>query len=132
MRLRGLCKKSIIDIYYTLYYDKNDGSIVFLGVTGTAIRFSRKSLLPKWELEVNVKETRGFVEQVEKSYVLGQNISNIQNDSVECERGEPYTTLLKMSGCSEEFFTCDNGDCVKMEHRCDQILNCPDESDEIN
>ena len=37
-----------------------------------------------------------------------------------------------MKGCSKEFFTCNNGDCVKMEHRCDQILNCPDESDEIN
>ena len=131
LKLRGLCKKSTIDSHFTLNYNQSDGSITLIGLSGTAIKFSTKSLLPKWQLTVNMKNTSGFSEKEEKSYVLGRNSWAIRNDSVECERGEPYKTVLKMSGCAEGFFTCNNGDCIKMEARCDQVLNCPDESDEI-
>ena len=40
-------------------------------------------------------------------------------------------TLLKLTGCKEEGeFTCDDGQCVKMEERCNQVPDCRDESDE--
>ena len=54
----------------------------------------------------------------------------------ECGKGKPYTTMLKLTGCKEEGeFTCDDGQCIEMERRCDQVTgrepNCRDESDEI-
>ena len=36
-----------------------------------------------------------------------------------------------MSGCSETEFTCNDGQCVTMEQRCDQLPHCRDSSDEI-
>ena len=45
--------------------------------------------------------------------------------------GKPYKTQLKMSSCNTEGeFTCDDGQCVIMEKRCDQIPDCKDKSDE--
>ena len=38
-----------------------------------------------------------------------------------------------MTGFSDGYFTCANGDCIPMpmEERCDQTLNCADETDEM-
>ena len=38
--------------------------------------------------------------------------------------------MLKLTGCKEDEFTCDDGQCVKMEERCNQVPDCKDESDE--
>ena len=54
----------------------------------------------------------------------------IFNDAYECNKGQPYITTLKLTGCKEDEFTCDDGQCVKMEERCNQIPDCRDESDE--
>ena len=37
-----------------------------------------------------------------------------------------------MSGCSEGEFTCDEGQCVNMDQRCDEVSDCRDQSDESN
>ena len=41
---------------------------------------------------------------------------------------------MKLTGCKGDEFTCDDGQCIKMERRCDQVTgklpNYPDESDE--
>ena len=39
---------------------------------------------------------------------------------------------MKLTGCNNTQFTCDNGQCVTMDERCDQIPDCEDESDELN
>ena len=48
------------------------------------------------------------------------------------EDGMEYTTELKMSGCQEGNFTCNDGQCVSMDQRCDQLPDCRDKSDEEN
>ena len=69
-------------------------------------------------------------------YLLGKHEWTISNDAFECSEGKPYTTLLKLTGCKEDEFTCDDGQCIKMERRCDQVTgdrkgkNCRDRSDE--
>ena len=40
--------------------------------------------------------------------------------------------MMKLSGCNNTQFTCDDGQCVKMEERCNQMPNCQDKSDEFN
>ena len=37
---------------------------------------------------------------------------------------------LKLTGCLDGSFTCDNGQCVPMDKRCNQLTECPDKSDE--
>ena len=39
---------------------------------------------------------------------------------------------LKLSGCFEGQFTCDDGQCIEMTQRCDQLVHCRDKSDEEN
>ncbi|MPC44567.1 Ligand-gated ion channel 50 [Portunus trituberculatus] len=39
---------------------------------------------------------------------------------------------LTLSTCSPDHFTCDDGSCVKMSHRCDLASDCKDWSDERN
>jgi hypothetical protein len=64
------------------------------------------------------------------SYVLGTHEWTVTGEVYECHGGQPYTTFLKLSGCSMGDFTCDSGQCVRIEQRCDQLPNCRDESDE--
>ena len=39
---------------------------------------------------------------------------------------------LKLTGCAEGDFTCDDGQCVTMEQRCNQLPDCRDRSDETD
>ena len=48
----------------------------------------------------------------------------------ECNNGQPYNITLKLSGCADDEFTCSDGQCIKIVNRCDQIINCRDETDE--
>ena len=41
-----------------------------------------------------------------------------------------YTRMVKLSGCKDGEFTCDDGQCVRMDKRCNQLPNCRDGSDE--
>ena len=70
----------------------------------------------------------------ELSYLLGKHNWTISKDAYKCNRGKPYTTTLKLTGCKEGEFTCDDGQCIEMKRRCDQVTgkepNCRDESDE--
>lgn len=38
---------------------------------------------------------------------------------------------LSLSACHEREFTCGEGSCVDLSHRCDLRVDCPDNSDEI-
>ena len=68
----------------------------------------------------------------ELSYVLGKHEWTISSDTFECGKGESYTTELKLTGCKEDGeFTCDDGQCVTMEERCNQVPDCRDKSDEM-
>ena len=66
------------------------------------------------------------------TFILGKHSWSISRDSEECLSGKPYTTVLKLTGCKEGYFTCNEGQCIRMVERCDQIPNCRDESDEDN
>ena len=39
--------------------------------------------------------------------------------------------FLTFSSCSKSEFTCQDGSCVPLIHRCDQIKHCPDNHDEL-
>ena len=79
------------------------------------------------------KEQRDFLatsNAPEISLLVGVHNWTIYNDSKLCSLDSSYTTVLKMIGCSQKEFTCNNGICVDMATRCDGMNDCADESDE--
>ena len=84
----------------------------------------------KWTIDDDVWNVTAVSNAARNSYALGKHEWLIEGDDVNCHKGEPYTTFLKLTGCLDGDFTCDDGQCVRMEQRCDQLPNCADESDE--
>ena len=75
--------------------------------------------------------TTALTDAKPNTFILGKHNWSISRDSEECHSGKPYTTQLKLTGCDQGGeFTCDDGQCVKMLERCNQVPDCRDESDE--
>ena len=64
------------------------------------------------------------------SLLLGRTRWLVETDTPTCNNRRPYGATLKLSGCGEEEFTCSDGQCIDINSRCDQIVDCRDESDE--
>ena len=128
IRLIGLnCKKSAIDTMYLPKNSKHDiTEFVYRGAQDTTIEYSGNS----WRVLVQRKNITGITKASHVSHALGKNNWTIQGD-LGCNEGESYTLPLKLTACQEGNFTCDDGQCVSMEERCDQLPQCRDESDEI-
>ena len=127
LRLRGLCQGSKIDTHFTL--KSLNGTVVFMGLTGTMIRFLPKT--NKWRLDVSIENIIGWTSAEETSFILGRHDWSIDGDLAKCSKDQP--SQLKMSSCDTDGeFTCDDGQCVTMTQMCDQIPNCKDKSDEEN
>ena len=68
----------------------------------------------------------------QNSFVLGKHNWTVSGDRYKCSKGKEYTLEMKLTGCSSTQFTCDDGQCVNMEQRCNQVTDCEDKSDEFN
>ena len=130
--LRGLCQKSVFDRRFTPKQLASSPRDVFLvGGVSTQIRFMDSS--EQWVMTDAVYSVKAECRATKVSYVLGKHEWTVTDDVFSCSKGQPYTTLLKLSGCNPDGeFTCNNGQCVTMEQRCNQIANCRDESDEVD
>ena len=62
---------------------------------------------------------------------LGANLWTVYNDSKECNDGESYTSVMTFSACTDDQFTCKEGNCVEMKRRCDGKIDCFDKTDEM-
>ena len=137
LKLRGLCPESSFDSIYTVKYEDNE--IVMKGLSGTTISVKNS----EWEA-VSVKgqqETRTKrIVATQDSYLLGKHHWIISADANVCSQdkmmtgtslaGNEYRIPLKLTSCNEKEFTCWNGDCIRMEERCDNAFDCRDKSDE--
>ena len=94
-------------------------------------------------IEFDNKETTWFMTDVEsnvtggstaphESFILGRHNWTIRGDKGCSRDGAESTIELKMSGCQGGNFTCNDGQCVSMNQRCNQLPDCRDESDEKN
>ena len=130
LRLRGLCKESSIDTLFTLkQMPVNPDTMVILGQKNTQIMYDKTA--NHWKLNNNKYDVSAVSGSLRVSYVLGKHTWTIYNDTYECNEGKPLVTALKLTGCKEENeFTCDDGQCIKMGVRCNQVPDCRDESDE--
>ena len=128
--LRGTCQYSYFDYKHTPKQLAGSPEDVFLiGQLGTQIRYNESS--KQWVMTDARASVMAKSQASKESYALGKQEWTVTNDVFACNKGEPYTTQFKLSGCNlEGEFTCNDGQCVTMEERCDQIPDCRDKSDE--
>ena len=106
------------------------GNIIIIGLTSARIEYS--SSLSQWiysdpRLNVTAKSRAS-----QNSFALGKHNWTVSGDKYQCSEGKDYTLEMKLTGCNSTQFTCDDGQCVKMEERCNQMPDCEDKSDETN
>ena len=132
LSLRGLCKDSFLwnSIVFTPRQRADDPyDIVFVGHYSSRIVFNDTS--QQWKLTDAKSFANGLAWATKVSYAIGKHEWTISNDSVLCNQGRPYNTKLKLTGCDVEEFTCDDGQCITMLGRCNQVPDCRDKSDEM-
>ena len=129
--LRGLCSPLIDNLFSTKQLPDNPGNMILLGKRTTRIEYNDTS--SQWVLTDARSDVTAVSRATKISYVLGKHEWTISDDDYDCGKGKPYTTMLKLTGCNPAGeFTCDDGQCIKMEERCNQLPNCRDKSDERN
>ena len=133
LRLRGLCKDTPLDRYFSpKQLPGNPGNMILVGLYSAKIEFNDAS--SQWILTDAKYNVTAMSRATKLSYLLGKHYWTISYEKLECSGGKPQTIYLKLTGCKEGEFTCDDGQCIKMERRCDQVTgkppNCRDESDE--
>ena len=127
--LRGFCVDAPLDRFYTpkqMVSTAND--LILLGQLISKIQYNDG--LSQWILSDTLSNMTAVSGATKVSYVLGKHKWTVRND-VFCKDSKPYTKNLKLSGCNHEGdFTCNDGQCITMDKRCNQVPNCKDESDE--
>ena len=130
-RLRGLCSSSNIqDILFQPMNNLTDFTRLTLVSLKTLIKFDKAE--QTWVLRDEDLNVTGVSTAPHESFTLGKHNWTIRGDKGCSRGGQEYTIQLKMSGCVEGTFTCNDGQCVSIEKRCDQLSDCRDESDEEN
>ena len=114
LQLRGLCLDSNIDKFYIPRNKPKSNKLQIIGFKNTIIEHMGVDL--GWKLKVNglLQNTTAISESSLESYVLGTHQWQIKEDNTECsKKGQPYTRLLKLTGCREGEFTCSDGQCIR-------------------
>jgi hypothetical protein len=130
-QLRGLCLESSFSRQFT-FMITDEGQVRYLG-DGTSMIFYNKTTL-KWELhDRRDSSAKAASMALETSLLIGTqtfDFSGVPSDVCTSGSGAEKQVRVKLTSCREGQFTCSDGQCVTMEQRCDQIVQCRDESDE--
>ena len=130
LEFKGLCPNSAIDRYYKLSSNSMDSRKLELqGLKRTLITYDDEKQI--WVINVTDSNVTGISRASQASFTLGKHNWTIRGDKG-CNVGKSHVTELKMSGCSDDKFTCNDGQCVRMDLRCNQLPDCRDKSDERN
>ena len=67
-----------------------------------------------------------FSQSLENTLLLGVNVFDFSNikDDICTSSLDSKMVQIKVTACSSGQFTCDDGECVSMDERCNQISNC--------
>ena len=132
--LRGLCpqlyKKRVVDSKFIPFQNRSSPvEFHWQGLRHSTLRLN--AIDKKWRLSSSMSQVSAIlIDGPRLSFGLGFHEWEVSGDSW-CKEGKSYKTLLKFTGCDQSReFTCDDGQCIKMEKRCNQMPNCRDRSDE--
>ena len=130
IHVRGLCKDSIFDTVYLFNTDKN-GELVYFGEKSSMISYDKDQR--KW-LWYDMKSNMSIAtsSSPHSSLLMGVHMVDFSNvlDDPCVEDGT--VRKLKFTRCTSGKFTCNDGHCVDIEQRCDNVEQCPDKSDEFD
>ena len=137
LHLRGFCPDSdmaVIDFshygFTPMHLQDHPAGVTMIGQMAAHLRYN--SSYGQWFIKREGSLATANTNASQASYALGKESWTISGDSDKCSRNqESYTIEMKLTACNEDEFTCDDGQCVQMEKRCNQLPNCRDESDEI-
>ena len=131
INLRGICTNSLVEHsrYAIKQLATDPMNIIMVGYQSARIEYDSK--VSQWILRDVRQNITAKTQASRISYALGKNNWTVSGDNHKCSEGKDYTIALKLSGCKSDEFTCTDGQCVKMDERCNQIPNCKDESDEM-
>ena len=130
IHLRGFCPQTLLEKKkYTITQSAGDPSnIIIIGHQSAKIEYN--SSLKQWVYSDPRLNMTASSRASQNSFALGKHNWTLSNDKYQCFEGKEYTLKMKLTGCNSTQFTCDNGQCVKMEERCNQLPDCEDKSDE--
>ncbi|XP_042233824.1 uncharacterized protein LOC121874013 isoform X1 [Homarus americanus] len=124
LHLRGLCELSQFDRYY-YPYDYYNKKPVLEGLFLSRMTWINDTWVIKSRLE-NEVEARMSSRNAD-DYPFGLHTWNVQGDTCTQEQVQ-----LLLTSCEPSDFTCSDGSCIKKIKRCDQEVDCPDNTDELN
>ena len=125
LKLRGLCPTSAMDVFYKPMNDWADIRVLQLqGMKRSSIPYDAGKKM--WSLNVAQSNVTATSKAPHASFTLGKHNWTLTGDDG-CNGGKTYETELKMSGCQNGEFTCNDGQCVSMTERCNQLPKCRDE-----
>ena len=129
--VRGLCKESMFDRTYTCgTYD--NGVPIYIGYKSSTIIYSHSHNTWTW-FDRNKNTSIATSEASANSMMIGINKVDFSSVEDDCSKKMDEKVInIKLTTCLPGLFTCDDGQCVSIEVRCDQTPNCKDGSDERN
>ena len=98
----------------------------FIFVGGMSTRIEYDDSKNQWNLTHATSRVSANSLARKDTLVLGKHNWMIHNDHKWCQEGigqvkGGYDTQLKLTACKVGEFTCNTGQCITMEERCDQI-----------
>ena len=130
LRLRGYCPRTHLDTTFISKQLHAQVGITYVGKISSQVHYDKSNSL--WFLSDAAYNITATSEATLESYILGKHNWTVTGDNKRCSKGQTYTRQMKLTGCTDEEFTCDDGQCIRMEKRCNQLPNCRDKSDERN
>ena len=156
--IRGLCSSSNLkssynedneDFYWPQHLPASFDKVYFVSWGSDFSRIDYNMTSSQWILSSKGSQTSAVSLADKETYLVGNHNWTVSNDDQRCnlEKGKDrmmnYSTELKLTSCEQGLlgqmypqdgedgeFTCNNGQCVSMTKRCDQLPDCDDGSDE--
>nr|XP_045609609.1 uncharacterized protein LOC123765176 [Procambarus clarkii] len=128
LRLRGMCFEMEAETAFEVlgyqnkrpYFHGFYGLIIFMTIPGLWVLYNTDTNTTLATLDLNSVN----------DFPIGHRTWILQNPV--CDLPENSKLELSLSSCHDSEFTCDNGDCISKDLRCNSRDDCSDFSDEDN